>query len=107
MFKINHKIKWRFIRPPYPQQRRYDSGKEEGTFSMFQWNEETHAHGMIVWSSLRMWTASRKEEEEKQGDRILGRSMKYGKKESGHERKSPEGLAMLGVPGCRKYPAMR
>ena len=23
--------------------------------------------------------------------------MKYGKKESGHERKSPEGLAMLGT----------
>ena len=35
----------------------------------------------------------------KQGDRILGRSMKYGKKESGHERKSPEGLAMLGYRG--------
>ena len=29
-------IKCRFIRPPYPQQRRYDSGKEEGIFSMFQ-----------------------------------------------------------------------
>ena len=28
--------------------------------------------------------------------------MKYGKKESGHERKSPEGLAMLGYRGVAK-----
>ena len=35
--------------------------------------------------------------------------MKYGKKESGHERKSPEGLVMLGYTGdrSRKYPTMR
>ena len=26
--------------------------------------------------------------------------MKYGKKESGHERKSPEGLAVLGYRGA-------
>ena len=39
----------------------------------------------------------------KQDERRLGRSMKYGKKDSGHERKSPEGLAIL---GCRKYPTM-
>ena len=35
----------------------------------------------------------------KQGERRLGRSMKYGKKESGHERKSSKGLAVLGYQG--------
>ena len=33
--------------------------------------------------------------------------MKYGKKKSGHEKKSPEGLAVHGVQGYRKYPTMR
>ena len=33
--------------------------------------------------------------------------MKYGKKESGHERKSPEGLAMLGYRGVENHPTMR
>ena len=42
---------------------------------------------------------SRREEEENRVKEDLGRSIKYGKKESGHERKSPEGLAMLGYRG--------
>ena len=33
--------------------------------------------------------------------------MKYGKKESGHERKSPEGLTQCWGAVCRKYPTMR
>ena len=42
------------------------------------------------------------------GERRLGRSIKYGKKESGHESKSPEGLAMLGYRGVADtYPTMR
>ena len=42
---------------------------------------------------------ARKKEGRKQAERRLGRSMNYGKKKSGHEKKSSEGLAVYRYQG--------
>ena len=51
---------------------------------------------MLGCSYLRMWTVSRKEEEE---NRVKEDKEEVWSTESGHERKSPEGLAVLGYRG--------
>ena len=48
---------------------------------------------------MHLLTATGKEEEENRVKEQLGRSMKYGKKEGGHEKMSPERLVVLGYRG--------
>ena len=96
---------WKFISPPYPHKKvfSYSGGKKEYYLVCFS-ETRNSCIGTVRCSPLRMWTASRKEEEENrvkenQGGVWSTERWKVGTKESWRP-------SCDGVPGGRKYPTM-